>query len=551
MPVALPTARLLPWGITAGVLLASIIPFVGSLDGYFLGDDFGLIWLLWNKPLAHFLTLFASPWTETIYGYRADELRPTLALSYWLDARWGAANPTGYHISNVALHALNALLVLAIARRTLALPWVWAGAAGLLFAVMPAHAETVVWISGRADSLPSLFMLAAFFCFACWRTGGARGWYAAALLGCFLALFSKQSAILLPVMLLGYEAVSPGAAAVRSSRRLAAHLPFAALTAGYLALRVALFGNAVREDGLGGGAIASFLGRQPAYLLATFTGAETPWLSLGTVAVALGCALLLGALAWLAFRRRVGTPLLGRRLLFFGPLWWARTVGPLVVVGYFTARHLYLTSAGIALGVALIGTALWASRSALPQTAAALGVAVLLGGSALLLPWATGEWSAAGRFSGAIAADAQREAAAAPEGSLLLVGAPPTGASPLMRTWVWGFSLPFALQPPFSPPGLTERIHLIERSEVHCCPRQWPAHIAATVQRWQASNPATPLIALGWRSSDHTLLKGSDAGLPSIRPAVEALATPQPAGSLSGAINAVLAQLGEGQPRFR
>lgn len=546
-----PSARLLRWGIIVSVVLASILPFLGSLNGYFLADDFGLIWLFWNKPLSHFPTLFAAPWTETIYGYRADEIRPTLAFSYWLDARWGAANPIGYHVSNIVLHALNALFVLAIGRRTLGLPWVWSGIAALLFAVMPVHAETVNWISGRADSIPSLFFLAAFFCFNYWRTNGGTGWYGVALLACFLALFSKQSAIVLPVIIVAYEALTPGPHRMLSWRRLSAYLPFVALTAGYLALRLILFGNAVREDSLGSGLVELFLRRQPAYVLATFTGMEVPWLSAGTLAVALGVALLLGALTWFTGVRQVVSSLLWRRLLFFGPLWWILTVGPLAVVGYFSARHLYLTSAGIALCAALIAAVLWESRLGLARVAVGLGATALVGGSFLLLQWTTGQWDAAGRFSQAMATDVHREAAVAPEGALLVVGAPPTGASPLMRTWLWGFSAPFALQPPFSTTDLTERVHIVTRLEVYCCSQQWPVHVAASAQRWQASTPLKPVIALGWRASDSRLLKRSDADLPSLRAEIGAMASMQAAGALSEAINALLTQLGDDQHKFR
>ena len=86
-------------------------------DNYFLGDDFGLVHHLHKLPLYRFLSYFASDWTEGIYGFTLDELRPFLAFTYWLDSRlFGAANAQGYHATNVVLHMLNGLLVLAIAR---------------------------------------------------------------------------------------------------------------------------------------------------------------------------------------------------------------------------------------------------------------------------------------------------------------------------------------------------------------------------------------------------------------------------------------------------
>jgi hypothetical protein len=50
------------------VCLASTIPSLSSLNGYFLGDDFGVVQLLSSKSLFHILSLFTSPWTDSLYG---------------------------------------------------------------------------------------------------------------------------------------------------------------------------------------------------------------------------------------------------------------------------------------------------------------------------------------------------------------------------------------------------------------------------------------------------------------------------------------------------
>src|SRR4029453_16842087 len=86
-------------------------------DNYFLGDDFGLVPHLNKLPFYRLLSYFVSDWTEGIYGFTLDELRPFLAFTYWLDSRlFGAANAQGHHATNFFLHMLNGLLVLAIAR---------------------------------------------------------------------------------------------------------------------------------------------------------------------------------------------------------------------------------------------------------------------------------------------------------------------------------------------------------------------------------------------------------------------------------------------------
>jgi hypothetical protein len=174
---------------------------------------------------------------------RLDELRPVLAFSYVLDARvWGATNSAGYHLTNVLLHALNALLVFAIAR-AVAPADRWIGLiAGALFAIMPCHAEPISLISGRVDSLVALFYLGSFLCFVQFRSRHLYGFYAGALILFFIGLFAKQSVVTLPFCL-WHDFVWTD---------FAVHSPFAFLwrPGVLLALRRALFGNALREDSL-------------------------------------------------------------------------------------------------------------------------------------------------------------------------------------------------------------------------------------------------------------------------------------------------------------
>src|SRR3712207_4618791 len=105
--------RAWPTALWLGAVLgapAAALPVLPSLSSYFLADDFGLIAAFAGQPLSSALALFVSPWI-TIYGVVPDELRPLLALSYMIDARWGAGWPVGYHATNIGLHVLIAWLV--------------------------------------------------------------------------------------------------------------------------------------------------------------------------------------------------------------------------------------------------------------------------------------------------------------------------------------------------------------------------------------------------------------------------------------------------------
>ena len=171
-------------GSACVILLLCIVVGATTIraDNYFLGDDFGFVHHLHDLSLRQFATYFFSDWTEGIYGEQYDELRPMLALTYWLDARlYGATNAQGYHATNVLLHMLNGLLVFAIARSVAPRQHAVGLLAGSLFVLLPSHAQPVAWISGRVDSLAAAFYLGAFLCFIQFRLRQRRAWLAASL----------------------------------------------------------------------------------------------------------------------------------------------------------------------------------------------------------------------------------------------------------------------------------------------------------------------------------------------------------------------------------
>lgn len=116
-------------------------------------------------------------------------------------ALWGL-NTTGYHLVNITLHIVNALLVWRVLVR-LAVPGAMLAAA--IFALHPVHVESVAWITERKNVLMGVFFLLTLICWVNFLEPAARDrWrqYVFALICYALALFSKTNACTIPAALL-------------------------------------------------------------------------------------------------------------------------------------------------------------------------------------------------------------------------------------------------------------------------------------------------------------------------------------------------------------
>jgi hypothetical protein len=474
------SARTARWSCAAviGVCLVVGLPTVRG-DAYFLGDDFGLIHHLHDLPVGRVWSYFASDWTEGIYGYTYDELRPFLALSYWVEARlFGSTNVMGYHATNVVLHLLNALLVLAIARSVAPRQPAFAVLAASLFALMPSHAEPIAWISGRVDSLAALFYLGAFLCFVHFRSARRHRWLCGAVLLFVCGLFTKQSVVTFPVLVLAFDAIWPmpeDQTRRWSVARMWPHLLLIALAALYLSLRHALFGNAVREDLLTMEIITRFFRRQRSYareLMPSANLAPKPLKLLGEWVTVLS---MLVCVSWLVVRRQAQAHVL-RRLYFFGAAWWAITITPMVVT-YLSARHLYVTAAGVS--IALASLVLPGNQETQRRTNIRRAMAgTLISLYAVAAVWNVAEWVASGRESQRFASAVPRLLQSVPRRSIVFVSVPEWhGAG-----WFWSWATPFALQPPFTTDDLYAIYRIVERPPVYCCPpEQWWTARKATI----------------------------------------------------------------------
>lgn len=146
---------------TAVALVVTFAAYGPALRAEFVSDDTNAIveneWVVGDlDPVGIFRN--QSWWGAG----RADSAgyRPGATLSFALSRVTAGNEPAGYRIANYVLNALCAALLFSLAR-LLGLAPVAAGAAALLFAVLPIHSEAVIWIVGRAELGAALGFLVA------------------------------------------------------------------------------------------------------------------------------------------------------------------------------------------------------------------------------------------------------------------------------------------------------------------------------------------------------------------------------------------------------
>ena len=123
---------------------------------------------------------------------------PVVHTAFWIQYQLWGLWPEGYHLVNIFLHALAAVLLWLVLRR-LRIPGNWLAAA--VFAVHPVHVESVAWITELKNVLSLCFYLAALHLYLGSDEGRRRKRYWGALALFVGALSSKTVTCTLPVVI--------------------------------------------------------------------------------------------------------------------------------------------------------------------------------------------------------------------------------------------------------------------------------------------------------------------------------------------------------------
>jgi tetratricopeptide (TPR) repeat protein len=189
------------WIFAAFLLLATALAYQQVWHAGYIWDDDSYVTK--NATLRDLHGLWRI-WFELA---ATPQYYPLVHSSFWIEHHVWGLNPLGYHLVNLVLHALAAILLWRALIR-LGIPGAWLAAA--IFAVHPVEVESVAWITERKNVLSAVFYFAAALTYLRFEEArdsddrGSRRWqlYVASLLLFILALLSKTVACSLPAALL-------------------------------------------------------------------------------------------------------------------------------------------------------------------------------------------------------------------------------------------------------------------------------------------------------------------------------------------------------------
>lgn len=203
------------------LLIISVWTFViyyNSLNGEFVFDDESVVQNnISIQSLSGIPKFFTAD--EGFHKVIGRYYRPVVSASYTLDyAIWGL-NPFGFHLTNIFIHIISSILLFLILeqlfrknKKSVFISFIGT----MIFAVHTIHTEAVSWISGRTDSIVTLFFFASFLFYVKYTekeksvssghlSQGRTKYLILSLIFYCLGLLSKEMIITMPVILFLYD----------------------------------------------------------------------------------------------------------------------------------------------------------------------------------------------------------------------------------------------------------------------------------------------------------------------------------------------------------
>jgi protein O-mannosyl-transferase len=208
-------------GVCVLVVLTTAIYLPAIGGGELLDDDL----LLTRNPIVQSPSGLYQFW----FTDKPSDYWPVTNSTFWIEWQFWGDRLTGYHLTNLALHVVESLLIWFLLKK-LEIPGAFWGA--LLFAVHPVNVESVAWIASRKNLVAMLFLLLSLWFYLnaemrlstdnrgrrkangakpadVWASATAFSrdeftgvWYWLSFAAFVLAMLGKGSAVVMPALLL-------------------------------------------------------------------------------------------------------------------------------------------------------------------------------------------------------------------------------------------------------------------------------------------------------------------------------------------------------------
>jgi tetratricopeptide (TPR) repeat protein len=185
-------ARRRIWLFGIALIVATLVIYQPAWNGGLVWDDEAHV----TKPELRSPEGLRRIWFDL---HATQQYYPLMHSAFWLQWHLWGDSTLGYHLVNIILHAIAAVMVCLILRR-LEVPGAYLAAA--IFAFHPVHVESVAWITELKNTLSGVFYLGAAMAYLRFDQTRRKGPYALAAVLFVLGLLSKTVTATLPAALL-------------------------------------------------------------------------------------------------------------------------------------------------------------------------------------------------------------------------------------------------------------------------------------------------------------------------------------------------------------
>lgn len=171
-------------------------------------------------------------------GKVSNMYRPVLLLSFAIDYHFWKSNPAGFHLTSIFLHGANGILLFYLILRMFKEKTV-ALVLSVIFIVHPVQTEAIAYASGRCDPLFSFFCFSTLLLFLSniKKNGLNVFTYILAVICYILAILSKESAVITPLLILLVYCCQNGEK-IKYKKFIFMIMPFLVVTVLYIMLRI-------------------------------------------------------------------------------------------------------------------------------------------------------------------------------------------------------------------------------------------------------------------------------------------------------------------------